>query len=429
MKKTIDIQGFFRDSHKRKILSAEFASLLSAQIIVFAVPMVAVTTLNSSNSEVGLINTFAGLGVFFFLALLSPLSDVARKDFLLGFISLVRGMITAIVAYSLLENSLNISLLCAFVFFIAGSTALYDSAFSAALPILVEKDHLSKMNSWVAGLRTATDIGAGSIAGIGLAIGGATSTFALVAALYFLSSLGPFSLKTYFVTSPPSNSSDQSLGPNSFLQGFRILISNPIQFRLNLGIAHFNIFTTIIQTMYIAYAIRYAHMSEVQVGLAASIGGALGLTGVFMASPLIEKLSVRTLMSATLVVPGLAAFAIYFIPSLTPSVATIVLGTALGVWAASILINISAFETLKQLMISPIDIVKYTAASRLMTWGLDPIGAGLAAAASLVLPLDAVMMLGSLGIITSSCWIFFSKRMINVPIPKIGHLSTDLSES
>lgn len=401
-------------TNKSTIITTELISLFSAQMLFFIIPIIAITTLDATNSQVGIINTFAGLGVLVFLALLSPLADTSRKDRILGLISLIRGIISATATYALLTDSLNFFYLCILVFFISGLTALYDSAFSAALPEIIKKKELSKINNWIAGLRAAADIGAGSLAGLSLAFGGAAVTLSTITVLYILSSLGSFSLKNLF--DKENTAPSETISLNTVFLGFKILYTNPVQLRLNLGIAHFNIFTTLIQTLYIAYMIRHAHMNEVQIGIASSIGGALGLAGVFIAAPLIEKLSFKTLMSTTLLVPGLAAFGIFLIPDFPPVTATLALGVSLGFWIASTLINISAFETLKQLTIQPHHIGKYTSASRLLTWGLDPVGAALAAAAALIMPLDLIMLIGSIGIATSSLWIIASKQMTTISI-------------
>lgn len=167
-------------------------------MLIFALPIVAVSTFQATDAQIGLINTFVGLGLLTFLILGASLTDLRRQDKLLGALSLTRAMICGFAAFAAATDALALWHLLIIGFAISGMTALYDSAFSAVVPQVVHTHHLGKANSWIAALRSAADIGAGSLAGILLSYTGSATLFCLLMVFYAIASIGPFSLRPIF---------------------------------------------------------------------------------------------------------------------------------------------------------------------------------------------------------------------------------------
>ncbi|QEM83612.1 MFS transporter [Halomonas binhaiensis] len=410
----------FLDIRKTRILSTEALSVLSSQMISFSISIVAVSFTNMSDAEVGLIGTFAGLGTFIFLLFFMPIADIGRKDILMGGISLFRAIVSGTIAYYAIQGNIDSITILVSVFFLSGASSVYESTFSAYLPCIVKRNELPRMNSWIAGLRSAMDIGAGSISGVVLATGGPISMFLMITSLYIISSLGPLSFRKEFMEKKSSKSIQR--GNNwlrSAFMGIKILLKDPRQRILNISIVHFNIFTAAIQSIYIVYTVRYVGMSELELGVAGSIGGAIGLSGVYLSERLFKRFSMKALMGGTLIAPGFSCLAILALPVVSSKLTTIILGISLGLWIASVLINVAAFETQKQILVPEEHIGKYSAASRLVTWGVDPLGSALGVIGVLTLPLPLVLLIATLGIFSSSIWIFTSQSLSDLPLKSL----------
>jgi hypothetical protein len=67
------------------------------------------------------------------------------------------------------------------------------------------------------------------------------------------------------------------------------------------------------------------------------------------------------------------------------------------------MVNITGTETLKQLLIPLEALGRFSSASRVLTWGIDPIGAALAGVLALFLPTGAVLAAASSGVVISAC--------------------------
>lgn len=396
-----------------RLWACEGVSVLSAQMLIFALPIVAVSTFQATDAQIGLINTFVGLGLLTFLIVGASLTDLRRQDKLLGALSLARAMICGFAAFAAATDALALWHLLIIGFAISGMTALYDSAFSAVVPQVVHTHHLGKANSWIAALRSAADIGAGSLAGILLSYTGSATLFCLLMVFYAIASIGPFSLRPIFKRKPKLNSSNhhvfsQIMGAR---EGIRFLLSDPIQRPITLAIAHFNLFTSAIQALYVVFALRYANLSAAEIGVAASIAGVIGLCGVFISDWSIKKIRPVVLLSVTLALPVLSGAGILILPLLDQFASMLVLSASLGLWACAVLVNVAASETLKQQLVPEAILGRVSAAIRLLTWGVDPIGAGLATLAVLYLPIHSVLMISIIGIGASVSWLLTSSRL------------------
>ncbi len=145
---------------------SEAVSFFGSQLTLFAIPIVALEILDSSASDVAWINTAAGLGTVVFLGLLGPWTDKVRRTRFMSLMSGLRALALSTMAVLFLMGNLSLLALVIAAFLVSGLTGLYDSAFAALLPSVAHRSRLTTANTWVAGIRSPGDIGAGATAGI-----------------------------------------------------------------------------------------------------------------------------------------------------------------------------------------------------------------------------------------------------------------------
>lgn len=402
-----------------KLVATEGLSSLSSQLLFFVLPLIAITTLNATPSDVSWINTGIGLGTFIFLLLLGPLCDIKKTHLLLSYISMLRFILIFIAGYLLSKGQLNILTTSVIAFFIAGISAIYESAISSYTPKIIHKNNLHKINIWMGGLRTIADVATGAVSGILLSISSSYVTFFIIGLMFLISAIGPLTFhKKINDSNAQNNVGDLKYEFKNITHGVKLIFKNPIHKKINLSIVQFNLFTATLFSLYVIYSMKNGGMGVLDIGISGSIGGIIGLTGILISNKLSEVVGLKKIMALSLTLPGFFGLLILFIPDATSSIKVILLSLALGLWSVCILVNVSVFETYKQKTIPHQSLGRYSAASRCITWGVEPLGAFIAVMTSPYIPLNIIICFSLVGVMLSSIWIYLS----DLPNIKISEL-------
>lgn len=398
---------------------SEAFSFFGSQLTLFAIPIVALEVLDSTASEVALINTAAGLGTTLVLAIFAPFSDRTRRTRLMSLMSALRALTLGMLVILFLTENLSLTALLAVAFLVSGLTSLYDSAFSALVPTIAHRDRLTAANTWISGIRSAGDIGAGAVAGVLLHFVSPVVLFAADAITYVVSAFGTASVKEVRPRTAPRPTFRAFLVELS--AGWVLLVRQRVIWPITLSIAQFNLFTTAIQAIYVTHALRTGAMSPAEVGLAGAIGGVLGLLSMGVATFVWDRLRPVWLLTATFFLPAFSALGMLLLVPGNTFANVAVLGCSLAFWAACVMVNLTGTETIKQILV-PNDVLgRFSASSRLLTWGIDPVGAALAAALTLAFPTGVVLSVAAAGVATSSVWIVASRSVRLLPrLPDIA---------
>jgi MFS family permease len=397
----------------KRLWWSEAISFFGSQLTLFAIPIVALEYLHASASEVAWITTAAGIGTLVFLGFLAPWTDRGRRTRFLFLMSVLRAAVLGVIGLLFFADHLSLLVLALAAGLISGLTGLYDSAFSALVPGIVHRSRLPAANTWVAGIRSAGDIGAGATAGILLQIFSPLALFLADAVTYVISA---FSVRRVSEAEPePEERLTVRRYASSIVAGFRMLYRSTVLWPVTLAIAHFNLFTAAIQAIYITHALRSGSMSPAEVGVAGALGGVLGLLSMAAAPRIWDRLRPINALALTFALPAVAGIGML---ALVPGRAVFnvaLLALSLGLWATSVMTNVTGTETLKQVLVPERALGSFSAASRIVTWGIDPLGAALAAVLTLVFPTGVVLALASLGIFTSAAWVLASRAVRRLP--------------
>lgn len=386
---------------------SEAVSFFGSQLTLFAIPIVALQNLDASAADVAWINTAAGLGTLVFLGLLGPWTDRGRRTRFMSLISLMRALLLTAVAVLFLTNNLSLVALVISAGLISGLTGLYDSAFSALIPGIMHRAKLPAANAWVAGIRSAGDIGAGATAGFLLQLFSPFALFLADAITYLASAIA--TSRIHEAAPAVGERLTVSRYVRSLGAGFRQLYRNQVMWPVNLSIAHFNLFTTAIQAVYITHALRSGAMSPTEIGVAGAIGGILGLLSTVIAPPLWSRFRPIVVLTVTFALPALAGLGMLALTPGQPFLDVALLAVSLGFWVSCVMINITGTETLKHVLVPERNLGSFSSASRILTWGVDPVGAAFAGLLTLFLPTGAVLLVAAIGVATSALWILAAR--------------------
>lgn len=283
----------------RALFTATAISQLGTNIGYVAVPLLAVTALDASAGQVGLL---AALGTAAFLFIGLPAGawvDRMRQRRVLIVADLVRSVLFASVPVAWWLDRLTLGQLYAVVLLNGCATVFFDVGSQTMLPQLVSRDGLVRANAAMVGLQAAGNV-AGRGAGGGL-VQLLTAPFAVAcsAAGYLASAIRLMGVRPSQPT-PARHDRTTSLRAE-IAQGLRHVLSNPELRALAFTAAVLNLGAVIVNTLLPILFVRELRLPEGVLGLYWAIGG----VGIFLGARTARAIAARLGYGRTLGLVGL----------------------------------------------------------------------------------------------------------------------------
>jgi predicted MFS family arabinose efflux permease len=348
----VGVDGF------RRLWLANAVSLLGDQVTLIALPLVAVTTLDASPAQVGLLTAVAGVPLLLFGLPIGAWVDRTRRRRLLIAADLIRAVVLALVPVAHLTGALSLALLLGVAFVLAAMSVVFNLAVSAVLPSLVPPGRLVAANARLTQTRAVT-----LLAGPGL--GGAlvqllTAPFAVVVdAVSYAGS----ALLLRRVPDAPIQGRDRRLRA-----GLALVWREPLLRASALSAGTYTFFNAAIVALQVLFLTRHLHLTPAQLGLVLAAAGPGSLIGAGLAVRVSGWFGLGPTMIAGLAVAGLGNLALPLAPIAVIVGATFVNG------AAQPLYNISQ-SSLRQLLVPPSPQGRVTATMTVIAGGAAPLGA------------------------------------------------------
>ncbi|MFJ9444301.1 MFS transporter [Kitasatospora sp. NPDC101235] len=393
--------GFFR------LWTAESVSLAGAQVTAFALPLVAVITLDASAWEMGLLSAVGSAAALLFGLSAGAWSDRYERRAVMLVANVARALVLLLIPGLYFLDMLTLYAMAAVAFVVAVLTLVFDSAMASYTPRLVGKHNLAQANSWMQGTVSVGHVAGPGLAGALVQVLGAPATLLLDSVSYVVSSLN--------LVRMPKAAPDRAAGekPEPHFQavrgGLRLLARDRIQRPLVIGAAHFNFFTAMFFTLYTLYTIKVLGFSSLLFGALTMIGGASGLLGAALAPRAGRKFGMGPTLVTVFALPGVTGLLIPAAVAVNKPLAAFFVGVSSFVWSFAVVINLILSETIKQALVPDRYLGRVTSAFRFVASGVEPFGAlvgGALAAGSFGIP--RTLVLASAGLMTSALWPFFS---------------------
>jgi MFS family permease len=388
-----------------KLWAGESVSLVGTQVSQFALPLVAILTLQATVFQVGLLNACRYAPVVLVSLFAGVWLDHHRRRPILIACSLGNALLIGLVPLSYAGGVLSITLLYVVCICVGVLTAVFDIGVLSYVPWLVERRHLADSNSKI---QTSTALA--GIAGPGLAgflVGLVTAPVALAvnSVSYLCSALGLATIQKH--EEEPATGQDRPSIKDSVIEGLRAVYGNPLLRGLLTQSATFNFFQNAMITVFVVYAIRSLGLTPAKLGIvigAISVGGVLG---AMYANRV--RLAIgfgRTMMFTTVIGP------------LCPLLLLVPRGAGLG--SMAILAGTQAFYgfnllvfnvntlTLRQRITPNRLLGRMNASYRMVLFGLGPIGAILGGLLGQVAGVGTAMVITALLLTTPALWVLFS---------------------
>ena len=405
--------GLWRHADFTRLWAAQSISAVGAQVSLLAVPLIAVLTLQASPFAVGLLGFIANLPVLLIGLIAGVWVDRLRRRPILIAADLGRAALLLVIPIAWWSDALSMPLLYAVTLGTGLLTVLFDVAFLAYLPGLVERRDLVEGNSKLEASASSSQVVGPGLAGWLIGVAGAPVALLLDAVSFVASA---FFLARIETPEPPATPHAARASVWSEMRdGLRLVRQSKILAALTACGATTSFSAWIFFAVYVLYMTRELGLTAEAVGLVFATGGFGALVGAMLAGPARRRFGLgRTLVGGQLFfgVTGLFVPLAIFVPSIALEV---VVATEFLQWLGVIVYDVNAVS-LRQAVITRGTEGRVNATARFLSWGLRPFGALAGGVLGGLIGLPWTLVVGEVGIFAAVLWLIWS------PIPRLREL-------
>ncbi|MFJ4009834.1 MFS transporter [Streptomyces sp. NPDC090026] len=271
----------------------EALSVYGTQITALALPLTAVLVFEVGPEQLGLLR-FAQLVPFLGLALLFGVwvDRVRKRPVMLG-ANLSRLVLIGLVPLLYQFDLLTLPMLYALALGVGVATVLFDVSWMSYVPILVkDRRSLLEANTKLNATLSSADVAGPGIAGA--LVSAVSAPFAMVANT-FSYAVSVVSLLAIRAPEPPPPARETTRRLRTELaEGLRWVFGNRWLRAMGLVGCSCNFFLTMVQSLFLLYAVREQGLSAAAVGFVMGAAAVGGLLGAVIASTVVRRLSVGT---------------------------------------------------------------------------------------------------------------------------------------
>jgi MFS family permease len=309
--------SLWRHADFLRFWSAASVSLVGDAVTRLALPLVAITMLDASPLEVGILGV-AQLGPFLLIGLPAGaiIDRIERVLQLMVIADVVRAALILSVPLAYAAGALSLGHLYAVAFATGVFTVFFDNASSAYLPSLIERQLLVDGNSKLELSRSGAQIAGPGLAGALIEL--MSAPVALVAdALSFLASgalIARIRRPARVATERPKGLRIGALG-REVVEGARYLLRHPYLRAIALTTTTANFFRSALVAVLLVYLVREADASAGAIGLAFAVGNVGFLTAVLVVPAVTRRFGLGRTMRVAVSAFGPAAALVAVAPA------------------------------------------------------------------------------------------------------------------
>lgn len=387
-----------------KLWVGETISYMGAQISIIGLPLAAISLLQVSSFELGLLNAFSFLPFLLLSLFAGVIVDRTSKRRVLIFANLGRAFFLLGIPVMYWLNELSIGIMCICAFLIGTCTVLFDAAFHPYIPKLIHQNRLVEANAkLIASSSVATTAGPG-IGGFLIKLLGPMLALVVNSFSYLFSVIMLVAIKT--VEQPTENRKSHSI-PKAIKNGLMFTLRNPTLRAIMGEAATYNFFSQAFTTLLFVYVQQQLKLSEITLGIFFSFGGVGALIGSILAKKAIAKIGIGPATVWSMIV-GCSSLLLVPLASGTTNTRIVIILTGFLINGIGLgLSNVNCI-TLRQTIIPENMRATAMSASRLLTWGGIPLGALLGGIMGEVLGIRETLLLATMGMLLAPLWVILS---------------------
>lgn len=398
------LRGVLRSPDFLKLWGGQAISALGSHITGGGLPLLAVITLKATSTQMGILSAVSGAPVLLFSLLAGVWVDRLRRRPILIAADIGRALLLATIPLVAMLGWLTIWQIYIVIALNGILTVVFNTAYRAYLPTLVEPDQIVEGNARLAVSESAAEVVGPGLTG--LLVQTITAPMAiLLDSLSFVVSV--ISLSAIHKPEPAAASLEnrQTLLQEAH-EGLSMLLQQPVLRTLTAVDATHSFFGNFIGVLYALYAIRVLHISPFWMGVTIGIGGASSLVGALLAERAAQRLGLgRTLLGTVwieklfnLAIPLAASFPPFGLVLLILSQMGDILGTIYAINAISLRQAITPSRLLGRV----------SASMELITAGVGPLGALLGGVLGDKIGVQDTLFVSIAGMTFAGVWLLLS---------------------
>ncbi|MEV4106362.1 MFS transporter [Nonomuraea sp. NPDC049695] len=406
--------SLLRDRDFRRLFLADTASQAGSQLLLLALPLVAVSALRASELEVGVLAACQTLAFVVIGLPAGALVDRLRKRVVMVVADWARALALASVPVAWWLDALTIYQLYAVAVVLGVFTVFFDVAYQSYLPHLVERERLVEGNSTLEIVRTVAQVGGPSAGGYLIQL--LTAPFALVATVAGFA-WSALCLGTIRRREARQEARRARLG-TEIAEGVRFVLGHPLLRRIAGCTATANLFVSVSQPMVLLLLARELGLDAGAIGLLMAAGGLGGIAGALANARIARRLGQGPTMWLGIAVPAPLAFVLPWLEA-DWRLGLFVLyefGTGAGV----VLYNVTQLSFRQAITPEPL-LGRMNATMRFLVWGTLPLGGLIGGVLGGAIGLRDTLMVAAIGSCLAFLWLVTSPLRTMRELPVSGH--------
>lgn len=395
--------GLFRHQGFRRLFWAQAGSQLSVQSLRLILSLVAIQTLNASQSQVSLLVACLTIAFPIIGLPVGAFVDRSNRRRVMLAADLTRGLALAMVPLLWWLGALEIAVLYAVALFIGAVSAFFDLSYQSYLPELVGRDNLIEGNARLESVRSASQVAGPPLGGVLVQV--------LSAPLGMLMVVGGFlfsAVSLLFIRSPDRVRSGklprdkESKISREISEGLKFVLGHPLLRQIIGNCGLFNLFVSAQYPVYIYFLARDLKLSGGSIGVLMALAGVGGILGSVCVKPLSARIGANSASGLSL---GAICVFMLALPLAQPGWRLILVAFYQVVSGfGAVVYNVNQISRAQ--VVTPERMLgRMNASSRVIVWGTVPLGSLLGGELVPLAGIRLTLLVCALGAATAFFWL------------------------
>jgi MFS family permease len=406
-----------------KLWAGESVSLIGTQVTQFALPLVAILSLNATVLEVGVLNALRFVPVILLSLFAGVWLDRRRRRPVLIACALGSSLLIGLVPLASVTGLLSIGLLYAVTALVGTLNMVFDVGALSYVPSLVPREQLAEGNSKIQVSTAVAGISGPGLAGLLVGLITAPVTLSVDAVSYLFSAGGLIAIRR---PEPEPAAPAHASVARSIAEGWHAVYGSRLLRALLAQSTALNLFFGSFWTIFVVYAVRDLGLSPVKLGIVVAAASAGGLFGALLAARARTRLGFGRMM-AVITVAMSAGPLLLLIPRGAGPLDLVVLMTAQAWYGFTVsMFNVNAI-TLRQVVTPRRLLARMNATYRMLLWGSAPVGATAGGLLGSAVGLHVALVVSLIAMTSPVLWLFTSPvfRLREMPGPSAEDAMAD----
>ncbi len=397
--------GVFTNRDFVKLWAGESVSLIGTEVTQFAMPLVAILTLNATVLQVGVLNALRFVPVIVLSLFAGVWLDRRRRRPVLIACALANALLIGLVPITSVAGVLSIGVLYVVVTLTGALSMTYDVGSMSYVPALVERKHLSQGNGAIQASSSFAGVAGPGLAGFLVGLITAPITLAVDAVSYLFVVAGLLTIKRR-EPEPEPVPPDTTVW-RSVTEGLRAVYGNSMLRALLSQGTVMNLSFGIFITIFVVYAIRTLGLRPLELGIVMAAAAIGSLVGATFTGRITRALGLGRTMIITVILVSVSPV-LLLLPRDASLLAISVLGLSQFLSGFNVTVNNVNAITIRQLVTPSRLMARMNATYRMQLFGVAPIGMLGGGLIGTAFGLRTGLIIAVIGMAIPVVWIFFS---------------------